>query len=81
MIVQIVTGIALTIHHDYDTSLAVQSVLYLYYVVYNDNVLRYLHSNGASMVFFSGYMYMVSNEHSASSKVDSSVTIADWNIH
>ena len=34
-----------------DTSLAFQSVLYLYYEAYNGNILRCFHSNGASIVF------------------------------
>ena len=34
MIIQIVTGIMLTIHYNSDTSLAFQSVLYLYYEVF-----------------------------------------------
>ena len=58
MIIQIVTGIMLTIHYNSDTSLAFQSVLYLYYEVYNGNILRYFHSNGASIVFFCIYIHI-----------------------
>jgi quinol-cytochrome oxidoreductase complex cytochrome b subunit len=41
MIIQIMTGIMLTMHYNSDTSLAFQSILYMYYEVYNGNILRY----------------------------------------
>jgi ubiquinol-cytochrome c reductase cytochrome b subunit len=58
MIIQILTGIMLTMHYNSDTSLAFQSILYMYYEVYNGNILRYFHSNGASIVFLCIYIHI-----------------------
>jgi ubiquinol-cytochrome c reductase cytochrome b/c1 subunit len=56
--VQIVTGIVLTMHYTPDATMAFNSVEHIMRDVNYGWLLRYLHSNGASMFFLAGYIHM-----------------------
>src|SRR5271167_3337514 len=56
--VQIVTGIILVMHYTPETGLAFNSVEHLMRDVNYGWLLRYLHSNGASMFFLAGYIHI-----------------------
>ena len=58
MILQIVTGIVLTMHYKPDSSLAFASVEYIMRDVPAGWFIRYLHSVGASMLFLAIYLHM-----------------------
>ena len=56
--VQIITGIVLVMHYTPDASLAFNSVEHIMRDVNYGWLLRYLHSNGASMFFVAVYVHM-----------------------
>src|SRR5712691_8568275 len=56
--VQIVTGIVLAMHYTPDSRLAFDSVEHIMRDVNGGWLLRYLHSNGASMFFLAVYIHM-----------------------
>ena len=56
--VQIVTGVILVMHYTPQTDLAFDSVEHIMRDVNYGWLLRYLHSNGASMFFLAGYVHM-----------------------
>jgi quinol-cytochrome oxidoreductase complex cytochrome b subunit len=56
--VQIVTGIILVMHYTPETGMAFNSVEHLMRDVNYGWLLRYLHSNGASMFFLAGYIHI-----------------------
>ena len=58
MVLQIVTGILLTMHYKPDSSLAFASVEYIMRDVPAGWFIRYLHSVGASMLFLAVYLHM-----------------------
>ena len=58
MVLQILTGIFLTMHYKPDSSLAFASVEYIMRDVPGGWVIRYLHSVGASMLFIVVYLHM-----------------------
>ena len=58
MVLQIVTGIVLTMHYKPDSSLAFASVEYIMRDVPAGWFIRYLHSVGASMLFLAIYLHM-----------------------
>ena len=58
MVLQIVTGIVLTMHYKPDSSLAFASVEYIMRDVPGGWFIRYLHSVGASMLFLAIYLHM-----------------------
>ena len=58
LVLQIVTGIFLTMHYKPDASLAFASVEYIMRDVEYGWVLRYMHSTGASAFFFVIYLHM-----------------------
>ena len=58
MILQIVTGIVLTMHYKPDSSLAFASVEYIMRDVPAGWFIRYLHSVGSSMLFLAVYLHM-----------------------
>ena len=58
MVLQIVTGILLTMHYKPDSSLAFASVEYIMRDVPAGWFIRYLHSVGASMLFLAIYLHM-----------------------
>ena len=58
MVLQIVTGIVLTMHYKPDSSLAFASVEYIMRDVPGGWFIRYLHSVGASMMFLAVYLHM-----------------------
>ena len=58
MILQIVTGIVLTMHYKPDADLAFASVEYIMRDVPAGWFIRYLHSVGASMLFLAIYLHM-----------------------
>jgi len=58
MVLQIVTGIVLTMHYKPDSSLAFASVEYIMRDVPAGWFIRYLHSVGASMMFLAVYLHM-----------------------
>ena len=58
MVLQIVTGIDLTMHYKPDSSLAFASVEYIMRDVPAGWFIRYLHSVGASMLFLAVYLHM-----------------------
>jgi ubiquinol-cytochrome c reductase cytochrome b subunit len=58
MVLQIVTGIVLTMHYKPDASLAFASVEYIMRDVPGGWFIRYLHSVGASMMFLAVYLHM-----------------------
>ena len=58
MVLQIVTGIVLTMHYKPDSSLAFASVEYIMRDVPGGWFIRYLHSVGALMLFLAVYLHM-----------------------
>ena len=58
MVLQILTGIFLTMHYKPDSSLAFASVEYIMRDVPGGWFIRYLHSVGASMLFIVVYLHM-----------------------
>src|ERR1700678_1673431 len=58
LVVQIVTGIVLVMHYTPQADLAFNSVEYIMRDVNYGWLLRYLHSNGASMFFLAVYIHM-----------------------
>ena len=58
MVLQILTGIFLTMHYKSDSSLAFASVEYIMRDVPGGWFIRYLHSVGASMLFIVVYLHM-----------------------
>ena len=58
LVLQIVTGIFLTMHYKPDTSLAFASVEYIMRDVQWGWLIRYLHSTGASAFFVVVYLHM-----------------------
>jgi quinol-cytochrome oxidoreductase complex cytochrome b subunit len=56
---QIATGVALAMHYIPDASMATQSVEYIMRDVNYGWLIRYLHSNGASMFFLAMYIHML----------------------
>ena len=58
MVLQIVTGIVLTMHYKPDSDLAFASVEYIMRDVPAGWFIRYLHSVGASMLFLAIYLHM-----------------------
>ena len=58
LVIQIVTGIFLTMHYKPDANLAFASVEYIMRDVDYGWMLRYLHSTGASAFFFVVYIHM-----------------------
>src|SRR5712671_2707944 len=58
LVIQIVTGIVLAMHYTPDATLAFDSVEHIMRDVNSGWLLRYLHSNGASMFFLAVYVHM-----------------------
>ena len=55
---QIITGIVLAMHYTPESTLAFSSVEHIMRDVNYGWLIRYLHSNGASMFFFAVYMHI-----------------------
>ena len=58
LVIQIITGIFLTMYYKPDTELAFESVEYIMRDVSWGWLMRYLHSTGASMFFVVIYLHM-----------------------
>ena len=58
LVIQIVTGIVLTMHYKPDTKLAFASVEYIMRDVPWGWLMRYMHSTGASLFFVVVYLHM-----------------------
>ena len=58
LVLQIATGIVLAMHYTPNTSLAFSSVEHIMRNVNGGYMLRYLHSNGASMFFIAVYLHI-----------------------
>ena len=58
MVLQIITGVILAMHYTPNTGLAFASVEHIMRDVNWGWLMRYLHSNGASMFFFAVYIHM-----------------------
>jgi quinol-cytochrome oxidoreductase complex cytochrome b subunit len=58
LVVQILTGVVLAMHYTPDASLAFNSVEHIMRDVNSGWLIRYLHSNGASMFFLAVYIHM-----------------------
>lgn len=58
LVLQIVTGIFLTMHYKPDAEQAFASVEYIMRDVFGGNIIRYMHSTGASMFFIVVYLHM-----------------------
>ena len=58
LVMQIATGIFLTMHYKPDAEQAFASVEYIMRDVFGGNIIRYLHSTGASMFFIVVYLHM-----------------------
>ena len=58
LMIQIITGIVLAMHYTPHTSLAFESVEHIMRDVNYGWLLRYIHSNGASMFFIAVYIHM-----------------------
>ena len=58
LVIQIVTGIVLAMHYTPDAALAFSSVEHIMRDVNSGWLLRYMHSNGASMFFLAVYIHM-----------------------
>lgn len=56
--IQILTGIMLAMHYVSDASLAFDSVIHIMRDVKNGWLIRYMHSNGASMIFILMYIHI-----------------------
>jgi quinol-cytochrome oxidoreductase complex cytochrome b subunit len=59
LIIQMITGLFLSSHYVADTNLAFYSIEYIMRDVPNGWLLRYVHSNGASMFFIVVYAHMI----------------------
>jgi len=59
LVIQMITGLFLSSHYVADTNLAFYSIEYIMRDVPNGWLLRYVHSNGASMFFIVVYAHMV----------------------
>ena len=59
LVIQMITGLLLSTHYVADTKLAFYSIEYIMRDVPNGWLLRYVHSNGASMFFIVVYAHMV----------------------
>jgi ubiquinol-cytochrome c reductase cytochrome b subunit len=58
LVMQILTGIFLTMHYKPSAAEAFASVEYIMRDVFGGNIIRYMHSTGASMFFVVVYMHM-----------------------
>jgi ubiquinol-cytochrome c reductase cytochrome b subunit len=58
LVLQIVTGIFLTMHYKPDAEQAFASVEYIMRDVFGGNIIRYMHSTGSSMFFIVVYLHM-----------------------
>ncbi len=58
LVMQIVTGIFLTMHYKPSAAEAFASVEYIMRDVFGGNIIRYMHSTGASMFFVVVYLHM-----------------------
>jgi ubiquinol-cytochrome c reductase cytochrome b subunit len=58
LIIQLITGIILAMFYTSDISLAFESVEYIFRDVNNGWLLRYLHANGASVMFIFLYLHI-----------------------
>lgn len=58
LVIQLVTGLLLTMHYVPSTSLAFESVEHIMRDVEGGTVLRYAHANGASFFFFNVYLHI-----------------------
>jgi ubiquinol-cytochrome c reductase cytochrome b subunit len=58
LVMQIATGIFLTMHYKPDAAQAFASVEYIMRDVFGGNIIRYMHSTGASMFFVVVYLHM-----------------------
>jgi len=56
--IQIVTGIVLAMHYVPDANLAFDSVIHIMQDVKNGWLIRYMHANGASMIFILMYIHI-----------------------
>ena len=72
--VQIVTGIALVMHYTPDADLAFASVEHIMRDVNGGWLLRYLHSNGASMFFIAVYFHIFRGLYYGSYKAPREIT-------
>jgi len=59
LIIQISTGVFLAMHYKSDLNLAFASVVYICKNVQYGWLIRYLHSNGASVFFLVVYLHMI----------------------
>nr|YP_007474892.1 cytochrome b [Liphistius erawan]AFC77880.1 cytochrome b [Liphistius erawan] len=58
LIIQILTGLFLTMHFSADINLSFQSVAHIYYDVNYGWLMRSIHSNGASLFFLLAYLHL-----------------------
>ena len=58
IVIQIITGIFLTIHYSSDMSNSFMSLYFLSREVYYGGLLRYFHANGASFVFLFAFLHL-----------------------
>jgi len=58
LVIQILTGIFLTMHYKPSAAEAFASVEYIMRDVFGGNIIRYMHSTGASMFFLVVYLHM-----------------------
>jgi ubiquinol-cytochrome c reductase cytochrome b subunit len=56
--VQIITGIFLAMHYTPDIRIAFDSVVHIMTDVKNGSLIRYMHANGASMIFILLYIHI-----------------------
>jgi len=56
--IQIITGVFLAMHYTPHTALAFQSVEHIMVDVKNGYLIRYMHANGASMIFILMYIHL-----------------------
>tara|TARA_R110002096_G_scaffold104342_10_gene229823 strand:- start:1993 stop:3306 length:1314 start_codon:yes stop_codon:yes gene_type:complete len=74
LVLQIATGIVLAMHYTPNTSLAFSSVEHIMRNVNGGYMLRYLHSNGASMFFIAVYLHIFRGLYYGSYKAPREVT-------
>ena len=74
LVMQIVTGIVLAMHYTPNTAMAFASVEHIMRDVNGGVMLRYIHSNGASLFFFAVYCHIFRGLYYGSYKAPREVT-------
>ncbi|MGY6411491.1 MAG: cytochrome b [Alkalilacustris sp.] len=74
LVLQIVTGVVLAMHYTPDVNLAFASVEHIMRNVNHGDMLRYIHQNGAMLMFFAVYLHIFRGMYYGSYKAPREVT-------